>query len=290
MVGEQLQVLRVRVVRQRVHSGGQVRQAALLGLELPRVRVAVAVEDDALVLLDDALNERIERAVEVLLALELVGKLLELFGEDRVQHDVRTCDVELRAEAAELELVAGEGERRGAVAVRRVLREGRQDVDADLHVDAERAAVDGAGLDRVEDRGQLVAEEDGDDGRRRFVRAEAVVVARGGDGDAQQILILVDALDDRGEEEQELRVLLRQLAGLEQVLARVGGDRPVVVLAGAVDTRERLLVQQADEAVALRHVLHHFHGELVVVGGDVGRREDRRELMLCRRDLVVLCL
>ena len=59
--------------------------------------------------------------------------------------------------------------------------------------------------DGVDDALQLVAEEDGDDGRRRFLRAETVIVAREGDGAAQQLLILVHALDEGGEEEQELR-------------------------------------------------------------------------------------
>ena len=75
--------------------------------------------------------------------------------------------------------------------------------------------------------------------------------------------------------------------GLEQVRARVGAHRPVVVLARAVDAGERLLVQQADEAVAAGDVLQHLHRQLLVVGADVGVLEDRRDLVLGRRDLVV---
>jgi hypothetical protein len=48
---------------------------------------------------------------------------------------------------------------------------------------------------------------------------------------------------------QELRVVVRRIAGVEQVLAAVGGHRPVVVLAAAVDAGERLFVQQAGQAV-----------------------------------------
>ena len=67
-------------------------------------------------------------------------------------------------------------------------------------------------------------------------------------------------------------------------------DGPVVVLAGAVDAREGLFVQQADQAVLLGDLLHDLHGELVVVGGDVGRVIDAGELMLGGGGLVVLGL
>ncbi len=83
------------------------------------------------------------------------------------------------------------------------------------------------------------------------------------------------------------RFSCRRVARVEQVLTRVGPHRPVVVLARAVDAGERLLVQQADQAVAARHVLHDLHGQLLVVGADVGVLEDRRDLVLVRRDLVV---
>ena len=99
--------------------------------------------------------------------------------------------------------------------------------------------------------------------------------------------MLVDRRDHRGAEEQELHVLARRVAGLEQVVAGVGAHRPVVVLAGAVDAGERLLVQQADEAVAPGDVLHDLHRQLLVIGADVRVLEDRRELVLRRRDLVV---
>src|SRR6476659_6150900 len=48
----------------------------------------------------------------------------------------------------------------------------------------------------------------------------------------------VDRLHDGRSEEQELKVLVRGVAGLEQVHPRVGAHRPVVVLPRAVDARE----------------------------------------------------
>ena len=68
---------------------------------------------------------------------------------------------------------------------------------------------------------ELVAEEDGNDGGGRLVGAETVVVARRGDGDAEQVLIIVNGLDDGAQEEQELRVFVRRVAGLKEVHARV---------------------------------------------------------------------
>ena len=95
-------------------------------------------------------------------------------------------------------------------------------------------------------------------------------------------LVLVHRLQHGRAEEQELEVLVRRVAGLEQVDARVGAHRPVVVLARAVDAGERLLVQQAHEPVAARDVLHHLHGQLLVVAAHVRVLEHRRELVLRR--------
>ncbi|MFQ9128298.1 MAG: hypothetical protein ACLR4Z_17725 [Butyricicoccaceae bacterium] len=64
-----------------------------------------------------------------------------------------------------------------------------------------------AGLDSVQNALKLVADEHGDDRRRSLVRAQTVIVACGGDRDAEQILILVDSLDDCSQEQQELCVL-----------------------------------------------------------------------------------
>ena len=117
-----------------------------------------------------------------------------------------------------------------------------------------------------------------------------MVVARRGNRNAQQILIFVHCLDDRSQEQQELCILARGLARFEQIFALVGRNRPVVVLTGTVNTVKRLFVHQADEAVLLRHALHDLHGQLVVVGCDVGGGEHRRHLVLSGRNLVVLGL
>ena len=227
---------------------------------------------------------------EVLRALKLVGVLPQRLCNSGVQNDVRVGNGRGGAEHTELKLVAGKGKWRGAVAIGRVLREFRQDVDADLQKLLLLRVIGRVGFDRVQNLRQLRAEEHGHDGGRRFVRAQPVVVARRGHGNAQQVLIIVNGLNNGAQEQQELRVLTRRFAGFEQVDACVGRDRPVVVLAGAVDARKGLFVQQTDHAVLAGDLLQQLHGQLVVVGGNIGGRENRRKLMLRGGDLIVLGL
>ena len=80
------------------------------------------------------------------------------------------------------------------------------------------------------------------------------------------------------------------IAGSQQVLACVGGHRPVVVLAGAVDACKRLLVQQTYQTMLQSDLLNDIHQQLVVIGCDIGGGEDRCDLVLCRCNLVVLGL
>ena len=86
-------------------------------------------------------------------------------------------------------------------------------------------------------------------------------------------------------EDQELRVVVRRVAGVEQVLAVVGRHRPVVVLAGAVDSRERLLVQQTGQTVFRSGAAHHLRDQLIVIGGEVRIFVDRRDFVLARAPL-----
>ena len=89
--------------------------------------------------------------------------------------------------------------------------------------------------------------------------AQTMVVARTGDGDTQQILVLIHGLDDGAKEEQELCVLFRRAARLQKVFALICGKRPVVVLARAVEAGKGLFVQQAGQPMALGDFLHDLH-------------------------------
>ena len=117
-----------------------------------------------------------------------------------------------------------------------------------------------------------------------------MIVPGGSDGNAKQILIIVDGLDDRAQEQQELPVLGGSGAGFQKVDARVGRDGPVVMLAAAVDAREGFFMQQADHSVTLGDLLHQLHRQLVVVGRKVRRGEDGGKFVLRGSDFVVLRL
>ena len=62
------------------------------------------------------------------------------------------------------------------------------------------------------------------------------------------------------------------------------------MLAGAVDARKRLLVQQAHQTVALGNFLHHFHRQLIVVGCDGGDGKNRGKFVLRGGNFIVLGL
>ena len=222
-------------------------------------------------------------------ALQLVGELAEFLGGDGVEHDVGAGDGDGRAQGAEFEFIPRKGEGGGAVAVGGVHVQVGQHVDAGLQGLALHPLVGAVLLDGLQNAGELVPQEHGDDSGRRLAGPQAVVVARGCHGDAQQVLILVHALDDRGQQQQEPQVLAGVLAGVQQVHAGVRGQGPVVVLAAAVDPLEGLLVEQTHQPVAGGHVPHHLHGELVVVGGHIGGGEDGGQFVLGGGHLVVLC-
>ena len=278
-------------LRQGIDRVLQVEQAALGRFLGPLGGVAVAVEDDPLVLLDDLRQEFAGGLFDLLAGrdglLEFGRDEVERLGDRDVQRDVRVGDALVRRHRAELELVAGEGERAGAVAVARVTRQLRQDADAGVEHAAALGRLRATLFDLLEDVRQHVAEEDRDDGGRRFVRTESVVVAGAGDGRAQQALVLVDRADDRRAEHQKLDVVVRVLAGRQQVVALIITHRPVEVLARAVDAGERLFVHQARQAVLRRNALQGFHHHHLVIGGDVRGLEHRRDFVLARRHFVV---
>ena len=98
--------------------------------------------------------------------------------------------------------------------------------------------------------------------------------------------MLVDGADDGAEDRQEDGVLVGRLAGVEEIALAVG-DRPVVVLAGAVDAGKGLLVEEADEPMSLGDGAQDLHREHVVVNGQILLLEDGGDLELGGRRLVV---
>ena len=239
----------------------------------------------------DALKHLLDRFVQ--LGRIVFGRFLQFrrdvvqrVGDDTVHHDQRPCDRLVRADAAELETIACESERAGAVAVTGVTGQGGQGV----HADRQRSRFDGTAcgtaFELIEHIFELFAEEDRDDGRRRFVGSQAVVVARGSDRSAQQGGVFVDRANGGGAEHEELRVLMRGIAGIEQV-AELAAQRPVDVLARTVDSGERLLVQQAGHAVFRRHALQLQHDDVLMIVREIGALVDRSDLELTGRNFIM---
>ena len=243
MAGKQLDILLVRVMDKSFRRGTQVQQPAPLGFNLPFRTVSVAVEKDALMCLQLTADEFGKRVLKIRRLFQFIGKLHQFIRNRRVEHDVGAGNVEGRARHAELKLVARECKRRGAVAVGIILRNRRQGRNADIHALVTRRLVVRPFDQRTDDCRQLIADIHGHDCGRCFIRTQAMVVARAGDTDAQQILIFIDRLDNRRQEQQELSVLHRRRAGVEQVLPFVGRNRPVVVLAGTIDALKRFFMQ-----------------------------------------------
>ena len=218
--------------------------------------------------------------------LQFVGEVVQALGHDGIQHDVHIRAGLAGTHRPELELVSGEGERTGTVAVRGVPRQHRKRVHAHHHLARPRVLLGLAGNQRVNDIGELFAQEDGENGWWCLVGAKPVIVASGSRGTAQQVGMKVDRPEHGGQHGQEHRILLRRVPWIEQILAPVG-DRPVVVLAGAVDAGIGLLVKQADQPMAFGDLAQDLHREHVVVDGEVQFLEDGCQLKLRGRDLVV---
>ena len=131
VLGEKIDVLFVNVGGHTVHRVPQVSQAPALGLLYPGVIIAVAVEDDALVGGEGVVQQLLEGGLEVICLFQNVGELAQLLGHDGVQHHIGAGDGLRGAQHTELELIAGKGQGRGAVAVSGVLGYLRQSVHAD---------------------------------------------------------------------------------------------------------------------------------------------------------------
>ena len=122
-------------------------------------------------LLDRLADQVMNVVFKVLGLLQHIRKLLQDFRDSGVEHHITAGDGVRGAEHAELKLIARKREGRGTVAIGSIASESRQNVNAELHIFLLRALILGIVLDCVQHSSQLVAEEDGDDGGRRFIRA-----------------------------------------------------------------------------------------------------------------------
>ena len=142
-------------------------------------------------------------------------------------------------------------------------------------------------LDPIEYLRELAAQKDRDDCGGRFVRAQPVGVRRAGNRRFEQSVVFVNGHHHVDHECDELQVFPGCLTRSEQIDARIGPQRPVVMLTAAIDSLERLLVQQHTERVTARYLTHHGHQQQVVVIGQIGFFENRGHLELVRSHFVV---
>ena len=288
---QHIDILLIQQMRHTVRRGAVVEQTALLGsLFDPAFIIAVAVEDNVLVILDGLPNHLMQRRFKISRTFQAIRVNPEGFSHGAVQHDVRTGNAVGGTEHTELKLVAGKGKRRSSVAVSGVTVELRQHISTQLHLCLFSSLIGRTGLDCLQHRIQLITKEDGNNSGRRFVGTEPVIIACSCHRYAQKILIIVHGLDDGAQEQQELCVFIGGRSGRKKILSGVGGDGPVVVLTAAIDSGKRLFVEQADKPMPGSYLLHDLHGELIVVGGDIGGGVDRGKLVLSRCDLVVFRL
>merc|ERR1719436_1276369 len=104
-----------------------------------------------------------------------------------------------------------------------------------------------------------------DDGWRRLLRAQAVIIACMGHGAAHQLVVLVEAMGQaRNSGDKKLAGGIC-FAWVEEVESCVSANRPVVVLPIAVDACKGLLMEKHVQAELLRLLLQDLHEEHIVV-------------------------
>src|SRR5208337_4091482 len=191
---------------------------------MPLCAVAVAVENDTPVLVDDVFEQLLDRFVQLVRTgfFQLGCQKVDRFSHDDVQSEDRRTNGLACADCTELEPVPSKGEGAGPVAVARVLWQGRQHVNPDVERGLRLAALGAAPLDLLEDVGELVAEEDGNDCRWRFISAKAMIVPGTGDDGAQEFGVQADCAYDCAAKYQKLSIGMRRVTRIEQIaLSRI---------------------------------------------------------------------
>ena len=137
---------------------------------------------------------------------------------------------------------------------------------------------------------KLLTEEHGDNGRRSLICPQPVIISHIRGRLTKQISMNIHRLHNTGKHKQELNVFIRRITRIEHINTIICRERPVVVLARTVDARKWLLVQQTCHAMMLCHSPHCLHDKLIVIHSNVGCLIDRRKLMLCRSNFIMLRL
>ena len=187
-----------------------------------------------------ALDQAVQIRLEVDRLLQFIGKLLQFLGHNGIQGNVGAGNRLGRSRHTELKFIAGKGNGRGSVAICII----QGDRGHGIHTDLKGALANLFIFCAVDNRGyqipQFITQENGDNSRGSFLRAQTVIIAREGNRCPQEILIVIHTLDKGGKEQQEPGILAGSRTGFEQVSSGIGAQGPVVVLAGTVDTGKGL--------------------------------------------------
>ncbi len=219
-----------------------------------------------------------------------VHRFRKFLRRNGVEYDIGIGNGSLRTEHTELEFIARKRKRRSTVPVRHIDGENGRFGNTDRTGNRFLGNIFPAEYDTVYDRAQLIAEIRRDNGGRRFVRTQTVIVPRRRDACAQNALIIVHRRKHAGKNEHEQRIFFGLFTGIQQVQTGIGGKRPVVMFTASVHALERLFMQQTDESVFFRNLFHQFHGKLVVVYGYVSRGKNGGKFVLRGRHFVMLRL
>ena len=117
-----------------------------------------------------------------------------------------------------------------------------------------------------------------------------MIIAHVGCRLSQKIRMDIHRFHNTAQHQKKLNIFMGGFSRVQKVDPVVGDQRPVVVLAGTVDPRKRLLVEKAGHTVAARHLFQGLHDHLVVIHRQIRLIVDGSQLMLSRGDLVVLSL
>ena len=194
------------------------------------------------------------------------------FGRQNIQGRDRARSRLAGTNGPELEAVAGKGYRASAVSVAGIGWQGRQGINPNVHCAPALARIGlfrAAGAESLEDFGQLVAQEYGHDGRRRLMRAQAMVICGAGHGCPQKTAKLVHGANHGRTENQEYGIGVGCFARIKQAAQLAVAQGIVDMLARTVDAAEGLFVQQAFQAIMLGHIAQR---------GQIGRASCRERM------------
>ena len=292
---EHLHAFRSQVTIEHLRCGYRAIQSAPSRLPLPLLGVPVSIEMNRFAFTHIPFEYGINGFHRIFAIpdtrIDSCFELGQLIGHRRIQHGHRSCTVGRRPDGAKFKAIAGKGKRGGTVAVGIVQQQFRNMWNP-FHLDAVKHNLI---LTRttghfVEHLRELAPQENRNNGRRGLVGPKAVRIGRIDDARFQQSVVSINRHHHIHQKCNELQIVFRGLAGREQVHSGIRPQRPVAVLAGAIDSLEGFLMQQRPETVFAADAFDCRHQQQVVVVGKVRFFIYRRQFELVRRHFVMTCL